>query len=151
MLEITNNNFDKVLADLSDGLTLEEHKRVNKVGDKIYERAMQQFLDSHKSDRVYKKGTEHLADTLTHEIKDDGSYEIGFSKKGKKAYVARLLNDGWRPRNQHGGPYGTAPKGKKWADWHDFITNIGRDHDEEMGMAMAQKASQIIDDKMRGK
>ena len=144
---LTNNNFDEFLERMDKGFTLSERKKVNKVGDKVYEKAMHQFLDAHKSNRIYKDGTEHLADTLTHEIKEDGHYEIGFSKKGKKAYIGRLLNDGWRPRNKYGGPYGEAPKGAKYAEWHDFIAIIGRENDHVMGEKMASKAKEIMDHK----
>lgn len=144
---LVNNNFDKFLAKAAQGFTLSERKKVNKAGDKVYEEAMSNFLDQHKSDRTYTGGTEHLADTLTHEIKEDGHYEIGFSKKGKKAYVARLLNDGWRPRNRYGGPYGEAPKGVKYAEWHDFIAKIGTENDKRMGETMAHRAKRIMDHK----
>lgn len=144
---IANDNFDKFLARVGKGFTLDERKKVNKAGDKVYEEAMQNFLNSHKSSHTYLKGTQHLADTLTHEIREDGHYEIGFSRKGKKAYVARLLNDGWRPRNQYGGPYGEAPKGAKYAEWHDFIARIGSENDHRMGSQMAHKAKEIMDRK----
>lgn len=141
---IVGDNFDKFLEQASQGFTLQDRKKVNKAGDKIYEKAMQSFLNTHKRDVVYKDGTQHLADTLTHEIKEDGHYEIGFSKKGKKAYIARFLNDGWKPRNQYGGPYGIANP----ADWHDFIARIGKERDTAMGKAMAHRAKEIMDRKV---
>lgn len=145
--KITNDNFDKVLENAE--LTLQERRNVNRVGDKIYESAMNAFLKDHESKNNYTDGTQHLADTLTHEIKEDGHYEIGFSKKGKKAYVARLLNDGWEPRNQYGGPYGHAPK--KEVEWKDFIHRIGENNDTAMGKAMAEKAKEYMDKKMGAK
>ena len=30
---------------------------------------------------------------------------MGFTRKSKKAYIGRFLNDGWDVRNQYGGPY----------------------------------------------
>ncbi|MFQ9706073.1 MAG: hypothetical protein ACLRX6_03160 [Limosilactobacillus pontis] len=143
---IIGNNFDKFLEKADRGFTLGERKKVNKVGDKVYEKAMQSFLDAHRRHVVYKDGTQHLADTLTHEIKEDGHYEIGFSKKGKKAYIARFLNDGWRPRNQFGGPYGIADP----AEWNDFIARIGQQNDAKMGKAMARRAKKIMDEKAGG-
>lgn len=143
---LIGDNFDKFLEHADKGFTLGERKKVNKVGDKAYEKAMQTFLDEHRRPVTYKDGTQHLADTLTHEIKEDGHYEIGFSKKGKKAYIARFLNDGWRPRNQFGGPYGIADP----AEWHDFIARIGQQNDAEMGKAMAQRAKKIMDEKAGG-
>jgi len=67
--------FDKFLEGANELMTLDQRKKVNKVGNEIYEKAMQTFLDAHKRDVVYKDGTQHLADTLTHEIKEDGHYE----------------------------------------------------------------------------
>lgn len=131
-------------------LTRDERRNVNKVGAKIYETALRRFLADQKEKSKYKKvkpGTEHLADTVTYEIAGDGHYEIGFSKKGKKAYIARFLNDGWRPRNQYSGPYGVAPKDPAWKD---FIARIGLENDEEMGQKMAKKAKSYIDKTMRG-
>lgn len=144
---IIENNFDKFLEKADRGFTLGERKKVNKVGDKVYEKVMQSFLDAHRRHVIYKDGTQHLADTLTHEIKEDGHYEIGFSKKGKKAYIARFLNDGWRPRNQFGGPYGIADP----AEWNDFIARIGQQNDAKMGKAMAQRAKKIMDEKAGGR
>lgn len=144
---LINDNFDKFLERVDQGFTLSERKKVNKVGDKVYEDAMDAFLKQHKRDVVYKNGTQHLADTLIHEIKEDGHYEIGFSKKGKKAYIARFLNDGWKPRNQYGGPYGIAPKAK-YGEWHDFIARIGKERDHEMGKRMAERAKEIMDEKV---
>ncbi len=139
---IINNGFDKFLADVDRHglLTLSERRRVNRVGAKVYEQHMQSFLDNHKSSNEYEDDTQHLADTLTHEIREDGHYEIGFSKKGKKAYIARFLNDGWDVRNQHGGPY----RHVQPADWHDFIKRIGDECDKEMGEQMAEKARELI-------
>ena len=144
---LVKNNFDDFLEKADKGFTLSDRKKVNKVGDKIYEKAMLAFLKAHERDVVFEDGTKHLAETLTHEIKEDGHYEIGFSKKGKKAYIARFLNDGWKPRNQYGGPYGTAPK-EKYADWHDFIARIGKERDKEMGKQMAERAKEIMDEKV---
>lgn len=141
--EIKSAGFDDYLRKNGDGLTIDERKKVNKVGAKIYENAMQTFLDHHRSDRVYQNGTEHLADTLTHEITTGGKYEIGFSKKGKKAYIARLLNDGFDVRNQFGGPYKhVAPE-----DWNNFIANIGKENDARMGREMSRKAQEIVNNK----
>lgn len=143
---MTQDNFDKFLERADQGFTLSDRKKVNKVGDKVYEKAMKSFLDAHRRHVTYKDGTQHLADTLTHEIKEDGHYEIGFSKKGKKAYIARFLNDGWRPRNQFGGPYGIANP----PEWNDFIARIGQQNDAEMGKAMAARAKEIMDEKVGG-
>ncbi|MFR0770941.1 MAG: hypothetical protein ACLSH6_01095 [Limosilactobacillus pontis] len=91
---IIGNNFDKFLEKADRGFTLGERKKVNKVGDKVYEKAMQSFLDAHRRHVVYKDGTQHLADTLTHEIKEDGHYEIGFSKRGRKLILPVSLTMG---------------------------------------------------------
>lgn len=141
---LKTGKFDAFLQSVSQHglLTLKERRKVNRAGDKVYETHMHQFLDAHKTDRVYKR-TNHLNKTLTHQIKEDGHYEIGFSKKGKKAYVARLLNDGFDVRNQYGGPY----RHVQPAEWHDFISRIGKQCDQEMGREMATKAHEILEEK----
>ena len=50
-----------------------------------------------------------MADTLVKNVNKDGSIEVGFSKKGNKAYIARFINDGWQSSNQYGGPYKYIP------------------------------------------
>lgn len=62
---LINNNFDRFLEKVDQGFTLSERKKVNKVGDKVYEEAMIAFLKQHKRDVAYKNGTQHLADTLS--------------------------------------------------------------------------------------
>ena len=139
---IVKNGFDKFLEDVDQHglLTLTERRKINRAGAKVYENHMKSFLDDHKSSNEYRDGTEHLADTLTHEIKEDGHYEIGFSKKGKKGYIARFLNDGWEAKNQHRGPY----RHVQPVYWHDFIKRIGDECDEEMGKQMAEKTDEFI-------
>lgn len=142
--DMKSAGFDRFLERVGDGFTIDERKKVNKAGSKVYQSSMQTFLNEHRSDRKYQNGTEHLADTLTHEITTGGKYEIGFSKKGKKAYIARLLNDGFDVRNQFGGPYKhVAPE-----EWHDFFKRIGDENDERMAHAMSDEAHKVIKNKI---
>lgn len=133
--KITSNGLDKWLDDHINGFSVTQRRKVNKAGSDIYEGSMQRFLNEHKTPRVY-KNKQHLADTLTHEISNDGHYEVGFSKKGKKAYIARLLNDGWDVKNQYGGPYTHAQP----PEWHDFFSKIGDEKDQAMAKAMVNEA-----------
>ena len=41
---LINDNFDRFLEKVDQGFTLSERKKVNKVGDKVYEEAMIAFL-----------------------------------------------------------------------------------------------------------
>ncbi|KRN13826.1 hypothetical protein EFQ23_04815 [Limosilactobacillus fermentum] len=138
--EMTSHGFDDFLNDLEKKITVNNRRKINKAGADVYEKSMQQFLDEHRRSVVYLNGQQHLADTLTHEIQNNGAYEIGFSRKGKKAYIARLLNDGWDVKNRYGGPWSHAQP----EEWHDFISKLGDENDERMGKAMADKARNIF-------
>ena len=141
--EITNHGLDDWLEEHENGFTVSQRRKINKAGSDVYEHALQAFLNQHRSTRNLGADEQHLADTLTHEIANDGHYEVGFSKKGKKAYIARLLNDGWDSRNQfnrHGAPY----RHVEPPEWHDFIARIGKDRDKDMAQAMVSKAKKVM-------
>ena len=140
---IENNNFDRFLEKMENGLDVAERRKVNHAGADVYKDSMKQFLDSHRSNRVYLDGQNHLADTLTKQSEQNGAVDIGFSKAGKKAYIARFLNDGWESKNQYGGPYRRVQP----AEWHDFFKKIGVAEDSNMAKAMEKKAKSIIDRK----
>lgn len=46
-----------------------------------------------------------LLDAIDYNKEHGGAVKVGFTRKSEKAYIGRFLNDGWDPRNQHGGPY----------------------------------------------
>ena len=79
-----------------------------------------------------------MADTLVKNVKKDGSIEVGFSKKGNKAYIARFINDGWQSHNQYGGPYKYIPGEHYWEsteeETHDAVIK-----------AMTQAAKAVMD------
>lgn len=76
--EMTSHGFDDFLNDLDKKITVSNRRKINKAGADVYEKSMQRFLDEHRRSVVYLNGQQHLADTLTHEIQNNGAYEIGF-------------------------------------------------------------------------
>ena len=139
--EMLTNGLDRFLNEHINGLTIQNRKKINKAGADVYMKNMRSFLDQHRSNNSYISGQEHLADTLT--SKNDltnGQVDVGFSAKGKKAYIARLLNDGWESKNQYGGPY----KRVQPPEWHDFFSTVGKESDVEMEREMTKKARKIF-------
>ena len=139
--EILSNGLDKFLSEHINGLTIKNRKKIKTAGADVYMKNMRSFLDQHRSSNNYISGQEHLAETLTSSNdQSNGQVDVGFSAKGKKAYVARLLNDGWESKNQHGGPYGRVQP----PEWHDFFTNVGEESSKEMEREMTKKARKIF-------
>lgn len=92
-------NLDEKLMQLAKGLTTKQRIATNKAGMEVYRKA---FEENFKSSM---KHGDSILETLTEDTSTGGTVSLGFSKKGKKAYLARFQNDGWIPRNQYGGPY----------------------------------------------
>ena len=70
----------------------------------------------HKTPEEQKKGINYkrrnrknLVDAIDYNKEHGGAVQVGFTRKSEKAYIGRFLNDGWDPRNQHGGPYEHVP------------------------------------------
>lgn len=134
--EILGDGLEKFIERADKALSLQGRKKVNRAGAKVYKKNMEAFTNAHRSNRVYLTGQQHLADTVT--TKTDasiGEVSIGFSKAGKKGYIARLLNDGWESYNQFGGPYGRIQP----PEWHDFFTRIGEQSQQGMKSAMVRE------------
>lgn len=96
--EVTGD-LDKKLMKLAKGLTTKQRIATNKAGMEVYKNAFKENFNS-----TMKNG-KSILDTLTEDSSTGGMVSLGFSKEGKKAYLARFQNDGWIPRNQYGGPY----------------------------------------------
>lgn len=106
--EILNEaNMDKKLEELGKSFTEKERFEINGKAMKPFENHLRSYLESNlnKYPHTLKDGTKHLVDTLAVNKVSGGEVEIGFTKKEKKAYIGRFLNDGWDVRNQYGGPY----------------------------------------------
>lgn len=127
-------NMDKVLDELSKGFDEKERWDINKPAAQVYEKALKYNLahnlnptrngimvDNPKYNREdeyvrnrqgkgYKKrDRQDLVDAIDYNKEHGGAVAVGFTRKSEKAYLGRFLNDGWDPRNQHGGPYTHVP------------------------------------------
>lgn len=102
--------MDKKLAELGKAFTEKERFKINGKAMKPFEAHLRNYLETNLEKREYGRkeilsGEKHLLDTLETNKVPGGEVELGFTKKGKKAYIGRFLNDGWDVKNQYGGPY----------------------------------------------
>lgn len=104
--EIVNEqNMDRVLNQLGKTFSEKEAWEINGAAMRPFETTFKNNLSAVHDAPLKKDEVAHLKDTLVVNKVRGGDVEIGFSRKGKKSYIGRLLNDGWDVRNQHGGPY----------------------------------------------
>lgn len=139
--EIKNEvNFDNFLASLSQRITPKERSKVNHAGMRVFKKDLEDNIRNpsvgRKESKVERR--EKMIDTLTTNTEGAGRVLVGFSKKGKKAYLARFMNDGWDSKNQYGGPYRHNPGEHFWE-------NTEKEDKEKVGKAMAAKAKEMID------
>ncbi len=143
--EVTGD-LDKKLEAMANSLTRKRRVAINKAG-------MQTFREAFEGNfkRTMNGHGDHILNTLTEDTTPGGAVGLGFSKKGKVAYLARFQNDGWIPRNQYGGPYkyhGTYPMVPGKHFWEDTIA------DQKVEKATAerevQEAQKYIDRAARG-
>lgn len=126
------NNMDDKLEELGRSFTSAEAWKINKAGIMPFYNALKGYYSVHRSAKDYRgewrrknpdtrprSPEKHLIDTLVINKEKDGSVATGFSKAGKKAYLARFLNDGWDVRNQYGGPYRHVEGGHYWEKAED--------------------------------
>ncbi|ANZ70372.1 HK97 gp10 family phage protein [Pediococcus claussenii] len=103
------NDFEKVLDELSKGFDVKEKSMVNRVAAERFKEIMT------SDDRVPKRDDVnepyHIRDNFLIVEDNDGRVVVGFTAKSKKGYIARLLNDGWTPvgRGQRGKSNGNKP------------------------------------------
>lgn len=103
-----SGNMDGILRRMANGFTRQQRISVNEAGMDAYESAFRtNFKNTMTND---KNDGNSILQTLTREKTPGGAVAMGFSKQGKKAYLARFQNDGWIPRNQYGGPYAYHPE-----------------------------------------
>ncbi len=87
-------NFDEFLEHLAKGLTAEQRAKANEAGAKAFIDIMKPKVPK----REDIKESAHLRDSLIEVENPNGSVEVGFTKKGGKGYIGRILNDGWTPK-----------------------------------------------------
>lgn len=97
-----------ILRSMADTVSRKNRVKINRKGAKVFKEALHNNYNvamGHSKD-------DKIIETLTTDTTAGGAVGVGFSKKGRKAYLARFHNDGWIPRNQYGGPYKYHPGGK---------------------------------------
>lgn len=97
-------SFDRLLDNLADGFGRDERFKANKAGAEQFEKVMKPKVPYRYALR--KGESVHLRDSLITVENANGSIVVGFTKKGMKGYIGRILNDGWQPK----APYGRSKK-----------------------------------------
>lgn len=128
--ELNAGKMDEVLDKLSREFTEQERWDINKPAAQVYKKALKYHVgysdrstrngimvgpreyvrNRHPVDendtRAYKpRDRSDLVAAIDYNKEHGGAVTVGFTRKSQKAYIGRFLNDGWDPRNQHGGPY----------------------------------------------
>ena len=106
-LKIENEaQMDNLLKELGKGIPISIKLAMNQNAMRPFKDVLKPKIEAHRTSDDDLKVPPHMADTLIiQKDKKTGKVSIGFSKPGKKAYIARFLNDGWDVKNQYGGPY----------------------------------------------
>lgn len=114
--EIKNEaKFDAFLAKMSQKVTAKERSKINLAGMRVFQKNLEDNIRQHQGRKESNTTRrEKMINTLTTKTEPGGRVFIGFSKKGKKSYLARFMNDGWDSKNQYGGPYGHQPGEHFW-------------------------------------
>lgn len=122
--------MDEVLDKLSNEFTEKERWAINKPAAQVYEKSLKYHLahnlnptrngvmignreyvrnrhtKGENDTRAYKpRDRDDLIEAIDYNREHGGAVRVGFTRKSKKAYLGRFLNDGWDTRNQFGGPY----------------------------------------------
>ena len=105
----------RILRELGEAASRKNRIKANRKAANLFkEKLRENYNDSmgHSKD-------DSIISTLTTDTTTGGAVGVGFSKKGKKSYLARFHNDGWIPRNGKGGPYMYHPGRKGHGDKDD--------------------------------
>lgn len=110
---VNEGNMDEVLDKLSKGFSEKERWEINKPAADVFKKALAYHIEIGTHHHPYRDSKyarkqanrKSIIDALATNKEHGGAVKVGITRKSKKAYIARFLNDGWTPRNQHGGPY----------------------------------------------
>lgn len=137
--EIKNEHgFDEFLTRMSQRVTPKERSTINHAGMRVFKKKLEANIREHSGRKESNtKRREKMISTLTTKTEPGGRVLIGFSKKGKKAYLARFMNDGWDSKNQYGGPYTHQPGEHYWE-------NTEGESKESVGKIMQSKTKEMM-------
>lgn len=94
------------LRELGDAISRKGRIKANRKAANLFkEKLRENYNESMGRKNNKTHSDDSVISTLTTDTTTGGAVGVGFSKKGKKAYLARFQNDGWIPRNGKGGPY----------------------------------------------
>lgn len=84
-----------------------------------------------------RRDRQDLIDAIDYNKERGGAVRVGFTRKSEKAYIGRFLNDGWDPRNQHGGPY-------QHVEGEHFFEKSADSSDEEIKKTELESLRKVI-------
>lgn len=113
--ELETNGLDETLTQLAAGLSNVEKLKINTIVAANFKTAMLSDDRIPKSTLTYAGEQVHLRDAFT--IKPYMTYgyvEDGFTSASKKAYIGRMINDGWLAKDRNGMTHSTVPGQHFW-------------------------------------
>ena len=125
-------HLDEIFERMAKGLSKTQRQKANQKAAELYKDALTKNFDN-----AMKGHGESIIKTLTTHNNGGGGVEVGFSKEGKKGYLARFQNDGWIPKNQYGGPY-TLHNGLPMVPGKHFWEETNREADVKHGGALGK-------------
>lgn len=102
--------MDDFFKEFGKGFSEQERWEINKPAAEVFKKALIYHIDVAENhhpyrNKYYKHERKGIIDNIAANKEHGGAVKVGVTRKSKKAYIARFLNDGWTPRNQRGGPY----------------------------------------------
>lgn len=138
--------FDRLLDNLADGFGRDERFKANQAGAKKFAKLMKPKVPYRYTMR--KGEAVHLRDSLITVENPNGSVVVGFTKRGAKGYIGRILNDGWTPK---------APGGRKLKSSYDHVAgrhfweSTQREAKGQVSEAIYSSLKASMDKKVTGK
>lgn len=150
--------MDNALNALGKKFTPKERRYINRQGISPFAKALKDNVKSGdkgtskflrpsyiakygESEAQKHKDRNDLSSAIDTNYTPTNGVEVGFTKKSKKAYIGRLLNDGWDVRNKRGGPW-THVEGEHY--WE----NTQNQADKAVKKAEAEALKRVMENRM---
>lgn len=108
--ELKSNSLDTTLEKLAMGLSKTEKLKINTTVAENFKATMLSDDRIPRSTLTYSGEVVHLRDAFAMKLYVGYGYvEDGFTESSKKAYIGRLLNDGWVAKDRNKMSHSTVP------------------------------------------
>lgn len=137
--------FDALLDRMADGFGRDARFKANQAGAEQFKKIMSPHVPYRYNLR--KGEAVHLRDSLIMVENPNGSVMVGFTKKGNKGYIGRILNDGWTPK-----PPGTRKLTSTYehVEGKHFWENAQREAKDQVARRVYGVLKQEMDKKVKG-